>query len=161
MSARTILDLRGDISCLSALTSLQEFWLSNMKVKGDVNCLNAFTSPLCLDLSALAILQRLVLGLRKAKVLGDIGSAGARKVLDEVATPAMMTGVFNSPSALMSLQAHCSVVKESAAGLEGPLSRAARLSILCLRVCLLAREPGQLAHSTAGHWRLASLLASY
>ena len=149
---------------MSALTSLQELWLSNMKVTGDINCLNAFTSLLCLDrritqlqddigslsalaslqkrglfdtqvtgdfgsLSALANPQRLVLGLRKTKVVGDIGSVGARKVLDVMATPAMMTGAINSPSALMSLQAHYSVVKESAAGLEGPLSRTARLGI--------------------------------
>ena len=114
MWARTLLGRLADVSCLSALTNLQELWPS--KFQADGGCLNA-----------LASLQKL--GLLDTQVTGDIGSVGARKVLDVLATPAMMTGVVNSPSALLSRQALHSCVKESAAGLEGPLSRAARLSI--------------------------------
>ena len=73
----------GDISGVSALTSLQELWLSNMKVTSDFNCVNAFTSLLCFDrriiqlqgdigsMSALANLQ--TLALYKTQVTGDVG----------------------------------------------------------------------------------------
>ena len=134
MWARTLLGRLADISCLSALTSLQELWPSIAKETGGIKGANAFTSLLRFDrrltqfqgdvgcLIAQASLQKL--GLLDTQVPGDIGSVGARKVLGVLATPAMMTGVVYSPSALLSRQELFSVVKESAAGLEGPLSRA-------------------------------------
>ena len=54
----------GDISGVSALTSLQELWLSNMKVTNDFKYLSAFTSLLCFDL-------------RIIQLQGDIGSMSA------------------------------------------------------------------------------------
>ena len=139
MWARTLQGRLADISCLSALTSLQELWPSIAKETGGIKGANAFTSLLRLDrrltqflgdvgcLIALANLKKL--GLLDTQVTGDIGSMGAHMVRDGLAIPAMVTGGGYSPSALLSRQELLSVVKESAAGLEGPLSRAARLGI--------------------------------
>ena len=142
MWARTRQGRLADISCLSALTSLQELWPSIAKETGGIKGANAFTGLLLLDrrltqflgdvgcLIALANLKKL--GLFDTQVTGEIGSVGAHKVLGVLATPAMMTGVVYSPSALLNRQELFSAAKESAAGLAGPLSRAARLGILSL-----------------------------
>ena len=91
------MDLRGDISCLSALTSLQY-----------------------LDLSALAILQRLVLG------LGDLSRMPALKNLQGLDQAAK--GVIVAQG-----REHASLpanpLMKSAAGQGEPLSRGARLGL--------------------------------
>ena len=53
---------------MSALTSLQELWLSNMKVTSDFDCLNAVTSLLCFD-------RRII------QLQGDLGSMSALAIL--------------------------------------------------------------------------------
>ena len=71
----------GDISGVSALTSLQELWLSNFQLQGDIGSMSALANLQTLDLyktqvtgdvggrNNMANLQRLFLCLRKTKVV--------------------------------------------------------------------------------------------
>ena len=114
MWARTLLGRLADVSCLSALASLQTLNLYGTQVEGDISNLSALTSLRYLDLrftqvqadvgclNSLASLQKR--GLLDTQVTGDIGSQGARKVLGMLATPAMMTGDISRMLALKNLQ---------------------------------------------------------
>ena len=114
-----------------------------MDLRGDISCLSALTSLRYLDLSALAILQRLVLGLGDfsrmlaLKNLQGLDQAAKGVIvaqgLEHASLPAILlnrkSGVRSCQSAARGVFFGPSLIMESAAGQGEPLSRVARLGL--------------------------------
>ena len=106
------MSLTGDIICLNALTLMQIRGLVFILLS--CRTLDVGNYPNARDSWA------------QEQGLEAVCSLAVKAALTQVQTPILAS---DEKGAIMNLQTHLSAVKESAAGLEGPLSRAARLGI--------------------------------
>ena len=137
LSALTNLLTLGIFSCLNALASLQYLHTLDLRLTlvliyfklVNRDLLGAQVTGAIGSRNNLASLQRLILCLRKTKVMGDIGSVGARTKLQQVGKKGTkVIGVIGSLSAPASLQTLSNPMLRAAAVTASPLVWSTRRS---------------------------------